>query len=700
VAKAAKQRSLSASTSSARAAPSSHLLGPPTAGARPRKYRSIILSVCVFVLITELCERLAYYGLTGSLPIFFHKELGFEKDFSTELSSLFSSFNYITPLVGAYLADAYWGRYRTILVFCVVYVAGMATCVVSSYPAFLNNNTGAVRLTFLLGLFGGVAVGSGGIKPNVVTLGADQFDTRDPSQGKEKDRFFNYFYWSINIGATFSYGYLTSLAINGEPAIGIEKSYGFFASFAIPGVSMLMAVLVFFAGSSRFHRVPPSGSAFTKFIRVFCLAGRRTHTGRIVLVAIAAVFSGMILTIAGFLLRAGQLREVCAIAGMGGILLGLLLLIFFASDPSWISEGVMSGGQSRSGRVDDGDTYGALAGADNSYGSADLARARNTSSKLMDSEDSFSSQDVHDAKQVGRLLPYLSLITMFWACYGQMNNNFVIQGCQMDLRVWFGGHQMSSAFLALFDSLVIMIFIPIFDVVVYPMIATCRGKPMTVLQRIGAGFLFCALSMGVAGIVEVRRKASPVIPVSPQCATNITFDASCLDNSGCAPAGQIQEMHAISVWWESIQYTLIGVGEILTSISSYELFYSQVPESMRSVCQGLNLLTTSVGFMITGGVNSVFSFWIPNNLDKGHLEYVYWAVSGMVLVNFVAFVNCAQTFEYSRDANFAALASNDDEPVSFTNEGITQETGLSPDFARHPFRSSSQRKKERAQSMF
>ena len=132
----------------------------------------------------------------------------------------------------------------------------------------------------------------------------------------------------------------------------------------------------------------------------------------------------------------------------------------------------------------------------------------------------------------------------------------------------------------------------------------------------------------------------------------------------------------------------------------YDLFSSQVPGSMRSVCQGLNLLTTSVGFMITGGVNSVFSFWIPNNLDKGHLEYVYWAVSGMVLVNFVAFVNCAQTFEYSRDANFAALASNDDEPVSFTNEGITQETGLSPDFARHPFRSSSQRKKERAQSMF
>jgi peptide/histidine transporter 3/4 len=179
---------------------------------RPRKYQSIIVSVCLFILCTEFCERLAYYGLTGSLPIFFHKELGLEKDFATELSSLFSSVNYITPLLGAYLADCYWGRFKTILLFCIVYVLGMATCVISSYPPFLSTYPNLMTWMFLLGLFGGVAVGSGGIKPNVVTLGADQFDVRDPSQNAEKDRFFNYFYWCINIGATFSYGYLTTVS--------------------------------------------------------------------------------------------------------------------------------------------------------------------------------------------------------------------------------------------------------------------------------------------------------------------------------------------------------------------------------------------------------------------------------------------------------------------------------------------------------
>uniref|UniRef100_A0AAV1UX73 Uncharacterized protein n=1 Tax=Peronospora matthiolae TaxID=2874970 RepID=A0AAV1UX73_9STRA len=110
---------------------------PTKASPSPRRpYRSIILSVCSFILVTEFCERLAYYGLSGSLPIFFHRNLGLR-----------------------------------------------------------------------------------GIKPNVVVLGADQFDVSIPAQRAEKDSFFNWFYWAINIGATFSYGVLTNLAVNGLPAL-------------------------------------------------------------------------------------------------------------------------------------------------------------------------------------------------------------------------------------------------------------------------------------------------------------------------------------------------------------------------------------------------------------------------------------------------------------------------------------------------
>ena len=255
----------------------------------------------------------------------------------------------------------------------------MATCIISSYPPFLESYPNVVTWTFLLGLFGGVAVGSGGIKPNVVTLGADQFDIRDPSQNVEKERFFNYFYWCINIGATFSYGYLTTLAINGQPDLGVPKSYGFFASFVIPGGAMLIAVLVFFGGSSRYYKLPPSGSAFTRFIRVFIKAAKSTKLGFKILCGLFMIMIGMLTTIFGFFISPSTLHLIVAISGMMLIGCGLIVLIYYGNDANWIYDGAK---------------------------------------QAIYIKNEYSKTDMDDAYQVTRLLPYLALITMFWACYG------------------------------------------------------------------------------------------------------------------------------------------------------------------------------------------------------------------------------------------------------------------------------------------
>lgn len=61
----------------------------------------------------QFCERLAYYGLTGSLPIFFHKHLGLTNNLAAELNNAFTSLSYLTPLIGAYVADKYLGRFST-----------------------------------------------------------------------------------------------------------------------------------------------------------------------------------------------------------------------------------------------------------------------------------------------------------------------------------------------------------------------------------------------------------------------------------------------------------------------------------------------------------------------------------------------------------------------------------------------------------
>lgn len=52
----------------------------------------------------------------------------------------------------------------------------------------------------LVGALAVIALGTGGIKPNVSAFGADQFDEKDPQDKREKESFFNWFYLAINIG--------------------------------------------------------------------------------------------------------------------------------------------------------------------------------------------------------------------------------------------------------------------------------------------------------------------------------------------------------------------------------------------------------------------------------------------------------------------------------------------------------------------
>lgn len=67
---------------------------------------------------------------------------------------------------------------------------------------------------------------------------------------------------------------------------------------------------------------------------------------------------------------------------------------------------------------------------------------------------------------------------------------------------------------------------------------------------------------------------------------------------------------------------------------------------MRSVCQALNLLTTTLGYIVAGALNSIFSFWVTSDLNDGYLEYIFYIMALLVLLNIVAFICVSQSFEY------------------------------------------------------
>lgn len=131
---------------------------------------------CPFILGNECCERLAYYGIAKNLVNYLTGKLHEANVSAARHVATWSGTCYLSPLIGALLADSYWGRYWTIAVFSAIYFIGMCTLTLSaSVPALkpadcvgliCPSATPSQNAVFFLGLYL-VALGTGGIKPCV-----------------------------------------------------------------------------------------------------------------------------------------------------------------------------------------------------------------------------------------------------------------------------------------------------------------------------------------------------------------------------------------------------------------------------------------------------------------------------------------------------------------------------------------------------
>lgn len=177
--------------------------------------------------------------------------------------SAWSGACYIMPLVGGFISETYLGRYKTILLFCLVYVAGLALIVIGSIP----DNAKAFIVFPAIYI---IAVGTGGIKPNVSTFGADQFDLRYLQDRKEMESFFNYFYWGINIGTAFSFTLISYVCQYGIPGLG-GSNWGFFWGYLIVTISMIVAVVVYVSGTPKYdcEKGKPQGSVVGTTMKIY-----------------------------------------------------------------------------------------------------------------------------------------------------------------------------------------------------------------------------------------------------------------------------------------------------------------------------------------------------------------------------------------------------------------------------------------------
>ncbi|CAI0552432.1 unnamed protein product [Linum tenue] len=514
-----------------------------------------------FIFANEATEKLAVVGFGTNMISYLTTQLHMPLTKAANTLTNFGGTASLTPLLGAFLADSYAGRFWTILAASLIYQVGMAGLTLSAILPSLRPppcdggkicqqaDTGQLAILYLsLAL---AAVGAGGIRPCVVAFGADQFDETDPKQAAKTWRYFNWYYFVMG----------ASILLAVTVVVWVQDNVGWGWGLGIPTLAMFLSIVAFGFG----------------LVQVSVAAWRKRKVG--------AVADPRELY---------RNEEIDGPISVGGKLLHTKQMRFL--DKAAIV----------------------------------------TEQDAKDSPNLWRLNTVHrveELKSLIRMGPIWAAGIILITAYAQQSTFSLQQAKSMD-RHLSATFQIPAGSMSVFTMTSMLATIVVYDRAFVPLARRLTGldRGITFLHRMAIGFVISILATLVAGFVEVKRKES-------------------------APAhGGGGQTVALSVFWLAPQYCLHGVAEAFMSIGHLEFFYDQAPESMRSTAMALFWTAISVGnYMSTLLVTLVHKFsagpggsnWLPDDdLNKGKLEYFYWLITVLQVVNFVYYLFCARMYTY------------------------------------------------------
>jgi len=181
--------------------------------------------------------------------------------------------------------------------------------------------------------------------------------------------------------------------------------------------------------------------------------------------------------------------------------------------------------------------------------------------------------------------------------------------------------------------------------VIWPAVKKCRGGvPVSRMTKFNLGFFFCILSCAIGVALEAMRKNAdfiecPAGTAANQCfcampepwtPLNVNASATCASqggnlylNSNCAPAGV--PMSKMNGWWTFIPFWFTGCGEILVNPVVQEFAFTEVSPRLKSLLMGITMVVVGC---IPAVISGAFTGFIPNNLNEGNVDFVFYAYSG------------------------------------------------------------------------
>eukprot|EP00253_Pinus_taeda_P036530 PITA_36530 len=247
-----------------------------------------------------------------------------------------------------------------------------------------------------------------------------------------------------------------------------------------------------------------------------------------------------------------------------------------------------------------------------------------------------SVEKIEGLKSVLRTLPIFSCGIANQITNAQQHTFSVLQALSMDRRIGSKGFKIPAGSFSVFSLLVLIAWLPFYDRVVVPYARrnTRNNRGITVFQRLGIGFAISSLSMLVAGFVEVKRR-------------------SAARSHGLTD--QPLAVVPISALWLLPQFCIYGLAEAFYAVGHLEFFYDQFPATMRSTAIAMSWCMTALGNYLSAAIVNVIHNttgqdgqpdWLDDNLNRGHLEYFYWLLSGLEALNLVYFIICTRIYKH------------------------------------------------------
>ncbi|XP_038686952.1 protein NRT1/ PTR FAMILY 2.11-like isoform X2 [Tripterygium wilfordii] len=556
-----------------------------------------------FVIGNETFEKLGTTGTQNNLLVYLTTVFNMKSITATTLVNIFGGTTNLATLLGAFLCDTYFGRYKTLGFASIASFLGMLMLTLTAAipilhpPHCVDKDSGECsgatpwQMTFLISGLGLLVVGAGGIRPCNLAFGADQFNPNTESGKRNISSFFNWYYF------TFTFAMMVSLTF----IVYVQSDVSWAWGLAIPAFMMLMSCLLFFMGSKLYVKIKPEGSPLTGAVQVIVAAFKKRR-----------------------------------------------LVI---PEQPWQSLYNYIPTNSINSKLPYTDQFRFLAKA-----------------AIMTPEDKIdpdglsaapwslcSMQQIEQVKCLVRVIPIWVAGFLYSIALVQQQTYVVFQALQSDRRFGNTDFKIPAASYFVFNMLALTVWIPLYDRIIVPFLQRFTkkedGMGITLLQKMGTGMVISIIMTLVSAIVEQRRR-------------NFALSNPIAVEEG---RGAISSSSAM---WLVPQLTLAGISEAFTVIAYVEFYYKQFPENMRSIGGSLTFVGAAVSNYLNSFLLSIVHHitkgaptgdWLPEDLNKGRLDYFYYLVAGLGVLNLGFFVICASKYKYkgSSDTHASQVAMED-----------------------------------------